>query len=183
MRLQITKKISLRPFRVSDRDDIVAGINDWQVARWLASVPYPYRVDHANAYLARPEHGECALAVADAGAVLALAVCANDRLVGGLSLVPARRRPGLREFGFWLSRPCWGKGIMPAAVRAVIDEILDRAPRTGFVAGANHDNLRSQRLIRSLGFVADGRDEIFSNPLQRRVSVRCFRLPRDSVLA
>ena len=68
---------------------------------------------------------------------------------------------------------------MPGAVRAVIDEILDRAPRTGFVASANHDNLHSQRLIRSLGFVADGRYEIFSNPLQRRVSVKCFRLGQD----
>ena len=113
MKLQITKEISLRPFRVSDRDNIVAGSNDWEGARWLASVSHPYRVDHANAYLARPEHGECALAVADSGAVLALAVCVDDRLVGGLSLVPASRRPGLREFGFWLSRTAGGRGSCP----------------------------------------------------------------------
>ena len=181
MKLQIMDRISVRPFRVSDRDDLVAGINDWQVARWLASVPHPYRIDHANAYLAWPEHSEWSLATTDATARLALAVCADDRLVGGLSLVPAMRRPGLREFGFWLSRSVWGQGIMPRAVRAVIDEILEHAPYTGFAASANHDNVRSQNLIRALGFVADGQDEIFSNPLQRRVAVNCFRMRQDSV--
>ena len=181
MRLQISDRIFAQPFRVSDRDDLVDGINDWQVARWLASVPHPYRVDHANAYLARPEHSECAMAATDPKARLALAVCADDRLVGGLSLVPATRRPGLREFGFWLSRSVWGQGIMPRAVKAVIDEIREHAPHTGFVAGANHDNVRSQNLIRALGFIADGQDEIFSNPLQRRVTVNCFRLTQDSV--
>ena len=59
MRLQITDRISLRPFRGSDRGDIVRGMNDWQVARWLSSVPHPYRIDHADAYLARSEHGFC----------------------------------------------------------------------------------------------------------------------------
>jgi RimJ/RimL family protein N-acetyltransferase len=48
--------------------------------------------------------------MADAAAILALAICADDRLVGGMSLVPATRRPGFREISFWLSRPSWGQG-------------------------------------------------------------------------
>ena len=176
MRFQITDRVSLRPCRQSDRHDITAGINDWQVARWLASVPHPYRIDHADAYLARPEHKSCERALADAGAILALAICADDRLVGGMSLVPAMRRPGFREFGFWLSRPSWGQGIVPAAVQTVIDQIRHRVPDSQFVASANHDNLRSRRLILSLGFAEDGQDEIFSMPLQRRVTVNCFQL-------
>lgn len=110
MRISITDRLSLRPCRQSDRHDIAAGINDWQVAPWLASVPHPYRIDHADAYLARPEHKSCKRAMADAAAILALAICADDRLVGGMSLVPATRRPGFREISFWLSRPSWGQG-------------------------------------------------------------------------
>ena len=181
MRLQISDRVSLRACRQSDRHDIVAGINDWQVARWLTSVPYPYRIDHADAYLARPEHKSCESAMVDAGAILALAICANDRLVGGMSLVPATRRPGFREFGFWLSRSSWGQGIVPTAVRTVIDQIRHRAPDSQFVACANHDNLRSQRLILSLDFAEDGQDEIFSMPLQRRVTVNCFQLMHGHV--
>ena len=65
---------------------------------------------------------------------------------------------------------------MPTAVQAIIDAVVARAPQTEFVAAANHDNHRSQRLIRALGFTEDGADEIFSNPLQRAVTVTCFRL-------
>ena len=176
MRLHISDKVSLRSFRHADRYDIVVGINDWQVVRWLASVPHPYRIDHADAYLARPEHKSCEIAMADPEAILALAICADDRVVGGMSLVPATRRSGFREVGFWLSRPSWGQRIVPAAMRTVIDKVRQCAPDTSFLASANHDNLRSQRLILSLGFSEVGQDEIFSMPLQRRVTVNCFHL-------
>ena len=178
MQLPISDCSSLRPFRPSDQGDLAKGMNDWQVARWLASVPHPYRLDHARAYLARPEHAACETGMRDPDTRLSLAVCIDDRLVGGISLVPTTRRPGCREFGFWLSRPVWGRRIMPAAVQAIIDGVVKRAPRTEFVASANHDNQRSIRLIRSLGFEADGEDEIFSMPLQRHVAVNCFYLPR-----
>ena len=181
MEIMISDSASLRPLRSSDRDDLVAGINDWQVTRWLAGVPHPYRLDHAQAYLARPEHATWEIGMSDPDARLALAVCIDDRLVGGISLVPAARRPGCREFGFWLARPAWGRRIMRGAVQALIDAVAARVPRTAFVASANHDNQRSVRLIRSLGFEADGRDEIFSMPLQRHVAVNCFYLPHRRV--
>ena len=166
----------MRPFEATDRDDLVAGLNNWQVARWLATVPHPYRVDHANAYLARPEHARCDLAIPDAGQILALGICADDRVIGGMSLVPAQRIQGAREFGFWLSQPWWGQGIMSAAVQTVVNEVRRHAPDTVFVAAANDDNPRSQRVILSLGFRADGKHEIFSTPLQRHVSILCYCL-------
>ncbi|MGB1873046.1 MAG: GNAT family N-acetyltransferase [Candidatus Puniceispirillaceae bacterium] len=177
MELQITEQLSLRPFRPADRHNLTAAINDWSVTRWLSSVPHPYRIDHADAYLARPEHKLCESAMQDASATLALAICVFDDLVGGLSLVPSARRQGAREFGFWLARPAWGQRIMPAAVQTVIEAVRRHAPETEFVASANHDNLRSQRLIVSLGFVQDGQEEIGSAPLQRPVTIDCFHLP------
>ena len=38
MRLHITDRVSMRPFHHAAPHDIVAGINDWQVTRWL--LPY-----------------------------------------------------------------------------------------------------------------------------------------------
>ena len=61
------------------------------------------------------------------------------------------------------------------AVQSVIDHVTLQAPDTFVVASANHDNLRLQRVIRALGFVEDSHDEIYSKPLQRRVSTVCFR--------
>ena len=176
MKLQLTDSIWLRPFRETDRDDLVAGLNNWQVARWLATVPHPYRVDHANAYLARQEHARCDAAVPDAGQILALGICADDRVIGGISLVPAGRIQGAREFGFWLSQSWWGQGIMSAAVQSIVNEVRRHAPDTVFVAAANTDNPRSQRVILSLGFKAGDRHEIFSAPLQRDVPIQRYCL-------
>jgi RimJ/RimL family protein N-acetyltransferase len=177
MLLQVSARVSLRPFRHSDASDLVSGLNDWQVARWLASVPHPYRVDHAKAYLARPEHRSGEAALDDKAATLALAITLNGCVIGGMGLVPSKRYQGARELGFWLSRRFWGQGIMPRAASALIDEVMRQAPDTLIVASANHDNFRSQGVIRSLGFVRDGDDEIFSNPLQRLVMTVCYRRP------
>ena len=175
--IHVADRIGLRPFCHSDAADLAAGLNDWQVARWLARVPHPYRIDHAKAYLSRQEHRNYGAALPDADAVLALALCHDGQVIGGMSLVPSSRRQGARELGFWLSGRFWGQGIMPLAVQALIDEVMRHAPSTLIVASANHDNFRSQRAIHGLGFVEDGQDEIFSTPLQKAVTTICFRLP------
>lgn len=178
MHIQIDQTYSLRPFRPSDRDDLVAGLNDWAVARWLARVPYPYRQDHADEFLRWDEHIDVATAMTNSGSGFAFAVCRHKRVIGRLVANPADEKQH-REIGFWLARPFWGQRIMRRAVATMIDEMLRAAPHIGIVASANHDNLRSQRLIRALGFVADGQREVISTPLQRAVLLHCFRRPGD----
>lgn len=175
MRIAVTDDVRLRPFCRADASSLVTGLNDWQVIRWLAKVPHPYRLDHAKAYLARAEHQNVDVALRDVVASCSLAICHEDRVIGAVGLMPSTRRTGFREFGFWLSRNFWGQGIMANAVRAVMQQTRMHGQQTRFVAGANHDNTRSQRLIRSLGFIEDGHDDIFSTPLQRRVRIICYR--------
>lgn len=174
MQILLDDNLSLRCFRPSDREDLVAGLNDWEVTRWLAQVPYPYRHDHADEFLSWDEHIPIGAAMADPTAGFAIALCEQDRVIGGLVGNPEDGE-GRREIGFWLSRPYWGRRIMRRAVEAMIAEMLRFAPETQLVASANHDNWRSQTLIRSLGFVADGQREVMSTPLQRAVLLHCFK--------
>ena len=99
MLLQVSARVCLRPFRYSNVSDLVSGLNDWQVARWLASVPHPYRVDHAKAYLERPEHWSGESALDDKAATLALAITLNGCVTGGMGLVPSKRYREARELG------------------------------------------------------------------------------------
>ena len=176
MQFFLDDHISLRPFRAADREDLVAGLNDWAVTRWLARVPYPYRLDHADEFLGWDEHADIEAAMQDPARGLALALCLHDRVIGGLVCNPTNDK-GDREIGFWLARPHWGRRVMQRAVCRMIDELLHRAPDTSLVASANHDNHRSQALIRRLGFREDGEGEMMSTPLQRMVRLRCFRRP------
>jgi ribosomal-protein-alanine N-acetyltransferase len=38
-----TEALILRPWRTTDIDQLVEGLNDIKVAQWLAFVPHPYR--------------------------------------------------------------------------------------------------------------------------------------------
>jgi 8-oxo-dGTP diphosphatase len=176
MQIRINDKYTLRPFRPADRDDLVAGLNDWAVARWLARVPHPYRQDHAEEFLRRDEHGCVDAAIKDPARGFALALCHEDRVAGGLVANPVNDA-GEREIGFWLARRLWGQGIMQHAVVLMMAEIMRHAPDTKLIASANQDNHRSQKLIRNLSFVDDGEGKINSTPLQRPVRVHRFRRP------
>jgi len=155
MHIPIDDTYSLRPFSGADRDDLVSGLNNWAVARWLARVPYPYRLDHADAFLEWDEHRDIEPSMHDPEAGFAFALNQQGRVVGGLVCNPADDN-GDREIGFWLAQPLWGQRIMGRAVTRMIEEVLKAAPDTRFIASANHDNLRSQALIRRLGFLEDG---------------------------
>ena len=174
MQILIDTHFALRGFRLTDREDLVAGINNWAVARWLARVPYPYRLDHADEFQGRDEHSDITGAIRDPEKGFALALCHDDRVIGGLVSNPVDDN-GDREIGFWLAQSFWGQRIMRRAVECMISEMLEHAPDASIIASANHDNHRSQALILGLGFVADGEREVMSTPLQRPVRLCCYR--------
>ena len=177
MHFDIDDRGSLRAFRPEDRQDLVNGLNDWAVARWLGRVPHPYRLDHADAFLARDEHLHIDEAVQDGSRSLSLSLCDDDRVIGGFVLNP-QNDAGSRELGFWLARPYWGQGIMRRAAHHVINEIRHATPEVRLVASANADNIRSNQLIRRLGFHPSGRSEVWSTPLQRVVRTNCYAYKR-----
>ena len=61
-------------------------------------------------------------AVRDGSRSLSLALCADDRVIGGFVLKP-EDEAGVRELGFWLARPYWGQGIMRRAASHMIQEV------------------------------------------------------------
>ena len=173
MHFDIDDRVALRGFRPEDRQDLVNGLNDWAVTRWLGRVPHPYRLDHADAFLARDEHLHIDEAVRDGSRSLSLALCDDDRVIGGFVLNP-EDEAGVRELGFWLARPHYGQGIMRRAASHMIQETKRMMPELMLVARANIDNVRSNRLIRQLGFHPCGQSDVWSTPLQRVVRTNCY---------
>ena len=56
MHFDIDDRVSLRGFRHEDRQDLVNGMNNWAVTRWLGRVLNPVRLDYADAFFAQDEH-------------------------------------------------------------------------------------------------------------------------------
>jgi len=82
----------------------------------------------------------------------------EGRYVGRCGLYPGRGDDGKVISGeavlaFYLARPYWGRGLATEAGRAFIQHGFETLALRRIVAGANVNNLASNRVLQKLGFV------------------------------
>ena len=53
-----TKRLWLRPLEASDGEALSPAINDFEVSKWLAVVPFPYRLEDARIFIAGALNGK-----------------------------------------------------------------------------------------------------------------------------
>lgn len=138
-----TARLTLRPLGETDLDDIVVGIGDLAVSRMLARVPHPYTRAHAEAFFAAATRN------AKAGSSLFLIVERNGRVAGGMGV---EAMPYTCEFGYWLSRPHWGKGLATEAATAVLAYAFAALDLSLVRSGYFAENAGSRRVQDKLGF-------------------------------
>ena len=87
-----TERLRLRAFVEDDHAAIVAAMNDWAVAQWLGSPPYPYSDDNARQWIALVQNdhegaapGRFAVADRETDAVIGC-VSVEDRADGSLRI-------------------------------------------------------------------------------------------------
>lgn len=143
--------VRLRPWRDSDAARIVEACSDERTAYWLGRLPVPYTRADAEAYL---EDRRAVLA--DGRAVgWAVADPATDELLGSVALfdlVPDRSA----EVGYWTHPDARGRGVMTAAVRAVIGHAFGALGLVRLAAFAAVGNAASRHVIEACGFTLIG---------------------------
>lgn len=155
-----TPRLTLRPASEADVVALVPAIGNYDVARWLGRVPYPYRREEAEAFVA-----------ANAGKVgRTWLIHTGSDLVGGISVD--------EELGFWIRRDRWGEGYaVEAAVAAVEAHFADNGAgelRSGHFVG----NDRSRRVLEKLGFEHVGAQTVPALALGQEVESWIYRLTR-----
>jgi RimJ/RimL family protein N-acetyltransferase len=142
-----TPRLLLRPGFPEDAPALATAIADEAVVRNLSSVPWPYRLRDAEAYLAGPRDPVLP------SFLMFERTAAEPRLVGACGL--GRRPSGAVEMGYWVARPFWGRGFATEACRYLID--IARTLRLAQLEGAHFvDNPASGRVLEKLGFLAVG---------------------------
>jgi RimJ/RimL family protein N-acetyltransferase len=142
-----TERLLLRPGWAEDAAALASAIADEQVVRNLATAPWPYSLEDAEAFLAAPRDP----------VLPSFLICERTdgapRIVGSCGL--GRRPSGAVELGYWIARPHWGKGFATEAGRALID--IARTLKLPRLEGSHFlDNPASGRVLEKLGFVATG---------------------------
>jgi 8-oxo-dGTP diphosphatase len=143
-----TARLRLRLFHDSDLADLVALIGDWDIARWVSSVPHPYSEADGRDWIGnvRRQHA------AGRPRRFAIALRQTDRLIGGVGL---NGDPGDDSdepaLGYWLGKPYWGNGYAREAVAAVIDYGFETLGLETIRAYTDPSNAASQIVLRRCG--------------------------------
>ena len=163
-----TPRLRLRPQVEADIPAIIDGLNDWEVARWLTVVPYPYTQADADEWMARqtppvPDRAHFAI---DAGAGLVGVVTIDS------------------ELGYWLAIAAHGHGYMTEACVALLEWHFNAVPDHVVPSGYHVGNAASANVQRKLGFVETGmRAMRFVRSQQREIEHIGTTLTRAQFLA
>lgn len=161
MNLALPGRCLITHFSHSDRDALVANLEDGAVQIWTLLIPHPYTVEHADQWLAEAVPGND-----DAEAKTNWAI-RNEHggQIGGIGFVSGSTKSGhAAEIGYWLAKPWWGRGIMTEAVTAICDYAFHQLGFSRITAGIFVGNTGSARVLEKAGFTLEA-------PLLRK----CYR--------
>jgi 8-oxo-dGTP diphosphatase len=144
-----TKRLTLRPLRPTDAEELHRLINDWEISRTLADVPFPYPRALADEWIA-----SCAKQLAE-GAAYHLAVTGHEGeqevIVGGVGLRLDRERR-IGKLGYWVGRRFWRHGVAGEAAQRLAHWALANLDLERLEATVAEGNLASVAVLQRIGF-------------------------------
>ncbi|MFN4141156.1 GNAT family N-acetyltransferase [Aestuariivirga sp.] len=154
-----TRRLTLRPPQDTDRAALVHSLDNPNVSRWTGRIPWPYRQDDAEAFLAHARGAP--------GDSLILLITYEEAGIGGIGIEAG-------ELGYWLAEPQWRRGFGAEAAQAVVDHGFAAERREQIRASYFDGNAASRRILEGLGFEATG--EAISYSRARQAEVRMTEL-------
>ena len=148
-----TERLILRPLIPEDAEALHRLVNDWEVARNLTVVPFPYPRELADQWILSTRHE------LTRGAGYHLAITGREGehevLVGVVGMhVDPKLRCG--RLGYWVGRRFWGHGVATEAGGRLARWALANLNLDRLEAGVATDNLASAAVLRRIGFRQDG---------------------------
>lgn len=146
-----TKRLILRPFQESDLNEFyeyasVEGVGE--MAGWHHHQTIDKTKEILNSFIKEDK-------------VFALVLKENNKVIGSLGIEKYGMEDRLTEFndyqgreiGYVLSKNYWGKGLMPEAVKGVIDYLFNELDLDFLICGYYNFNNQSKRVQEKCGFV------------------------------
>jgi RimJ/RimL family protein N-acetyltransferase len=154
----------LREWSPEDIPDLIEGLNNLNVSKWLAFVPHPYTQHDAERWI---QH--CISISQDSGErsdyEFAIASKSEHRVIGGVSLTQISRLHGTAGGGIWVNARYQGKGYGSEAfgekIRFAFEDLGLRRLENGFFKG----NAASRAMLERFGYKREG---------EKRKAYRCM---------
>lgn len=220
-----TERLALRPVTAEDEAAVLAALDDIQVVRWLAVVPFPYRPEHFRVWQPTAQPG-ATWAVETPGGLIgvigltevedeappspeaAVAPLTEPAAAPEADTPPSTPEAGVAppepgepvpavpstasdstvprtrlELGYWFARSSWGRGYATEAVGAVVAAHFADPKAPPLTAHVHDGNIRSESVLRRIGFQTIGARRYYAEALKREVDATTLRATRADWLA
>ena len=147
-----TDRLILRFWKLDDIDDLVEGLNNINVSKWLAQVPYPYTKEDGKSFLefASKENEK------SKNIDLAIVEKTSNKVIGGTTIANINIKDGTAGGGIWLNEKYQGKGYGKEAFYAKVKYSFDvlnlRRLENGYFPG----NEATKKMQYKLGYKDEG---------------------------
>jgi 8-oxo-dGTP diphosphatase len=173
-----TERLTLRPFRTDDAAGLHRLINDFDIAKMLELVQFPYHRELADAWIASSARS------LTAGTACQLAVTGQEReqeiLVGGVGITIDRKsRTG--RLGYWVGKKYWGHGVATEAAERLTRWSLANLEIDRIAARVATDNPASAAVLMHIGFRQVGTGQQHFASRGSTVPVQLFEATRDDI--
>lgn len=143
-----TERLILRQWKLNDIDDMVEGLNNINVTKWLAGAPFPYTVKDAEEFINKTINNNLFY--------FAIVLKSENKVIGGTQLTNISVDNGTAGGGIWINEKYQGRGYGTEAFGARIKyafEVLGlRRLENGYFKG----NEKSHKMQLKFGYKDEG---------------------------
>jgi ribosomal-protein-alanine N-acetyltransferase len=149
-----SERLILREWEQTDIPDLIEGLNDLAVSKWLAFVPYPYNKSEAEKFI-----NFCLASRKDNRSEyeFAIELKSEKKVIGGTALSRINRLHGTAGGGIWINRNYQGHGYASEAfgrrIKFAFEDMNLRRLENGFFEG----NGASLRIQERYGYKVEGK--------------------------
>jgi len=173
-----TERLIIRPYKLSDVDNLVIGLNNLNVTKYLVKDPYPYTKKDAKKYVLseikekkRKKPNNYAFA---------LILKSNNKLIGGVG-ADIKYQHITATTRSWINEDYWEKGLITEAKIVFHDFLFNKLKLRKLRSGVYSNNVHAQKSLLKLGFKKEGfqRKQIICNATGKIHDVIQFGLLKE----
>ena len=153
-----------RPDKTINKRVFASLVGDWDIAKWLSDVPYPYTEKHAEKFIKRSSPDD-----------LRFSIFYDEILVGGVGV--SFEENNQLDLGYWIAKDYWGNGFATEASKGLINYVKNETEFKAITACYVKGNKTSAKVLKKLGFIEIGECEEYF--LSRKETMDCVDLILD----
>lgn len=143
-----SERLILRRWNLEDANDLVDGLNNLNVTKWMSHTPYPYTKKDAIDFINK--------SINEKLYNFAIVLKENNKVIGGTQLRNIDLEQGIAHGGIWINEKYWGKGYgreaWGARIKYAFEVLRLRRLENGFFDG----NEKSWKMQQSFGYKLEG---------------------------